>query len=159
MSVPFLTAYGKHKRSSIAFPSVGKTKQAFREECDINNIMKKFQATGVADFVNKRSPQYGDCTGVDFQAAMDTIISANEMFDELPSSIRKHFNNDPAQLLDAVNDPARRSECVALGLIQPSIAEVKPSALPAGSTAKPATAGTTGKPVTGSGGDSSPTAG
>lgn len=151
MDAKFRTAYGPKQRVSISFPATGRTKQAFKEECDINNIMKKFQKTGVLDFVEKRSPQYGDVTGMDFQGAMDTVIKANQMFEDLPSSVRKRFNNDPAEMVDAFQDPSRRSELVELGLVKADVAEVIPGGLPATQPPNPAPAGTGGTVVPGSG--------
>lgn len=114
---PFVTAYGTKNKVSQTFAATGRTKQSFREECDINNIMKKFQVTGLVNAVNKHQPQYGDVTGVDFQSAMTTIVKAEQMFGDLPSSVRKRFQNDPAEFLSFVNDPENRDEAVRLGLI------------------------------------------
>jgi len=129
---PFITAYGKKKKVSQTFAASGRTKQSFREECDINNIMKKYQVTGLLTAVNKHQPQYGDVTGVDFQTAMTTIVQAEQMFGDLPSSVRKRFQNDPAEFLGFVNDPDNRDEAVKLGLI------VEPSPETPGAPAAPA---------------------
>ncbi len=109
-------AYGPKQRQQIHFPEQGRTKQAMQAECDINNIMAKFQKTGVIDFVNKHSPQFGDATGIEFQDAMEKVAKSREMFAELPSKVRKRFDNDPAQFLDFVNDPENEAEARVLGL-------------------------------------------
>ena len=45
--VSFRTPYIKFKRDDgIKFAEQGLTKQSFRDECDINNIMRKFERTG-----------------------------------------------------------------------------------------------------------------
>lgn len=94
----------------------GRTRQSFKEECDINNIMARFSRTGVLDFVNRLEPRYGDVTGLDYQQAMDVVATARSMFEDLPSALRARFENDPAQLLDFMADPANRDEAVKLGL-------------------------------------------
>lgn len=111
------TAYGPKQRVQINFPDQGRTKQAMQSQCDINQIMAKFQKTGVIDFVNKHAPQFGDSTGIDFQTSMETVIRAKEMFADLPSSVRKRFNNDPTELLDFCENVENRQEAIKLGLL------------------------------------------
>lgn len=111
------TAYGQKQREQIMFADQGRTKQSMSAECDINNIMEKFQKTGVVDFVNKHAPQYGDATGVDFQNSMQIVTKANEMFADLPSTVRKRFNNNPAELLEFCENPDNRQEAIRLGLL------------------------------------------
>lgn len=96
----------------------GRTRQSFKDECDINNIMSRFQRTGVLDFVNRREPQYVDCTGLDYQRAQDLVLQAKAMFAELPSSLRSRFENDPARFLDFCQDPENQDELVKLGLAE-----------------------------------------
>lgn len=75
------------------------TKQSFKRECDINNILVKYQKTGVFDHVSKYEPQYFDTSESDYHEAMNKVISAQEMFDDLPSKARDYFENDPAKFL------------------------------------------------------------
>lgn len=120
-SIPrFRSAYGPRFRVPISFPEqpYGRTKQSFRDETNINNIMAKYQSTGLITFVNNNQAQYGDVTGLDFQTAMTQIKAAEELFSQLPSSWRKRFNNDPATFLSFVDDEANRPEAIALGLIK-----------------------------------------
>jgi len=94
----------------------GMTKQSHKKECDINQIMAKYQKTGVIDHVNKHSDQYGFATSNDLHVSLNLIKTANEMFDELPSQARKKFQNDPAQFLDFVQDPKNEEHFFELGL-------------------------------------------
>ena len=81
----------------ITFPKgEDRTKQSFKEECDINNIMARYVKTGVLEFAARHQPQYGDFTGYDFQTAQDTVAKGKTMFAELPAQIRERFENSPA---------------------------------------------------------------
>lgn len=95
--------------------------QHHRDRSDIKSIMRKYHKSGVLPMV--QSPgTYGDFTGIeDFQDAQNRIIQANEDFMLLPSEVRAQFDHDPGKLLDYVNDPQNRAECVEMGLIPPEV--------------------------------------
>ena len=101
----------------------GKTQQKFAKDCDVNAIVKKFQKTGAMDHVSHFQPQYGDFTGPDFHAAMTIVAGAQQMFESLPSSLRKKFENDPAKFLDFVQDEKNAKEAEELGLVTVSAAD------------------------------------
>ncbi|ALS03694.1 VP3 [Gokushovirus WZ-2015a] len=105
-----------------------RTKQSFGADADINAIMRKYQSTGMIEYKNRAAPRYGDfSSGLDYSEAMMKVKEADRLFLLLPSKVRGHFNNDPAQLLNAVFDPARRSELEALGLVSEA-PQVEPGA-------------------------------
>ena len=97
-----------------------RTKQSFKKECDINHIMAKYQKTGAITHYNKHQQQYGIADGQTFQDAMNLVCEAQEMFNDLPSSIRSRFGNDPAAFLDFVQDEDNADEMVKLGLTEGS---------------------------------------
>lgn len=105
--------------------------QSFKEESDINNIMKDVQTTGATNWLATRPGTFEDVTGVDFQTCMDTTLRAQEAFDDLPSSVRDRFQNNPVAFLDFVHDPANADELVRMGLREPAAAPaaVSPSPL------------------------------
>ncbi len=142
-NVVIRTAYGPKVKAGIAFPDKGRTKQAHREECDINGILAKFQKTGLLDFVARHSPEYGDVSSVDFQKSMQDVARTKEMFAELPSSVRNHFDNDPAAFLEFIQDPENHEEAIELGLVEPEqdpavVPLVEPETPPAAPVAPPA---------------------
>lgn len=114
-----LSAYGPKLSSALTCPETGRTKQSFKAECDINNIMAKYQKTGVLDFARKNEPRYGDCVGAEFNSAMLLVAGAQSMFQQLPSSTRAYFKNDPAAFLDFVDDPKNYDEMARMGLLVP----------------------------------------
>lgn len=111
-----------------------KTQQQFREETDINYIVKQFGLTGRLPN-NVRVPQYGDFEGVmDYQTAMNAVIAAREQFMELPAEVRARFANDPQMLLAFMADEKNYEEAVKLGLAhkRPEVAAPPPPAPPPG---------------------------
>lgn len=115
----FCTAYRKRpSRVRKTFTGNGRTKQAHKAECDINNIMARFQRTGVLDFQHKNEPRYGDVTGIDFQSCQLVVARANSMFADLPARLRDRFENDPAKFLSFVQNERNRPEAEQLGLLK-----------------------------------------
>lgn len=121
----FRTAYTKRDPAlgSQSFVGVAsKTQQQFRDECNINSIMARYESTGVMPqpWRNPPRPQWGDfASAPDFQAAQDLILRARDQFASLPAKVRTRFNQDPVALMRFLADPANRDEAVALGLKNP----------------------------------------
>lgn len=130
-----------------------RTQQHFKDECDINTIVRRFGVTGELP-VGTRAPTYGDFTGVsDFQTAMNAVARANEAFDALPASWRKRFDHDPQKFLEFCEKAENRDEAVRLGLVMPAAADLAASAQPQPKSAPGASDGPTkGKGDTAHGG-------
>jgi len=95
----------------------GKTKQSFKDECNINFIMKKYMRSGAIPPTNENG-RYGEATGSDLFEAMQTVAHANSLFAEMPSDIRNKFDNDPVKFLDYMDDDSKLEEQIELGLAQ-----------------------------------------
>lgn len=93
-----------------------RTQQHFKDECDINRIVKKAMKSGVLPS-GSRAPMFGDFSDVSFQSMQDCILVAKSAFDRLSSSVRLRFNNNPDELLSFISDPANQDEAIKLGLI------------------------------------------
>lgn len=95
--------------------------QHFKDECDINQIMARYQRTGIlTENPGSSRPLFGDFSNVsDFQSAQNAILDVHESFMSLPSSIRARFDNDPGLLLDFLSDEVNRNEAISLGLVNP----------------------------------------
>lgn len=101
------------------------TQQQFAAECNINNIVENHQKTGLLTHVNKSTPHWGDLgDGVDYQTALNHLLLAEESFMSLDAKIRAQFENDPAQFLDFVSDPANAEKMVEMGLA--TITQINP---------------------------------
>ena len=94
------------------------TEQSHKKECDINQIIKKYDQSGVLQHVQKMEARYGDVTGVDFRNAQDLYINAQASFDQLPPDIRKRFKNNAGIFLEFMENPDNRAEAIELGLIK-----------------------------------------
>lgn len=131
------------------------TKQSMVAECDINNIIKTYQMTGVIAHINSRAD-----TGVfmdlpdeiDFQESLHLVERSRQAFAALPSVVRNRFANDPARFLEFLSDPANREEAGRLGLLKaPARApEVAQEGKVSGSTASGGVGGGEGNPSQGS---------
>lgn len=108
-------------KTSIDFDPAGNmTEQSHREELNINNILAKFQRTGVVDHVKEHGPQYADVPAIDYREAMEIVTSSNSMFNELPARARAYFDNDPAKFLESVQNPdTDLNKLHEIGLLRP----------------------------------------
>lgn len=100
--------------------AVSMTKQSFREEADINVIMKRAERTGVIGdpLAVYDKGVYGDFSdGADFLTIQNRVLAMNEYFMTLPGEVRAKFNHDPAVMIDFVSNPANLAESVKLGLV------------------------------------------
>jgi phage internal scaffolding protein len=118
--VPFRTAYGSKLKVAIATGD-GLTEQNHKDETDINNIVRKYNKTGLIDHLNQFEQKYADMTGYDYQDAMNTVAAANSMFEGLPSSIRNRFENDPAKFINFVDDESNYDALAEMGLVKPRV--------------------------------------
>jgi len=95
----------------------GGAKQSFKDECDINTIVRRF-GIGYEMPEDVRIPQYGDFTDVqDFHTMANTIARTNENFELLPANIRARFDNDPGKFVDFCLDEKNRGELKDMGLL------------------------------------------
>ena len=103
--------------SGLACQDPTLAQQQFRDECDINNILERFNVTGQLP-VTPLEPQFGDFSGIrDYQSALNAVMSAQDSFDQLPARVRERFANDPAAFVDFCLDESNRDEMKALGLL------------------------------------------
>lgn len=95
------------------------TRQSEADDADINNIMKKYEQTGIAPGT-RGLPEYGDFSSpVEFREAMDILAYANETFYALDARTRAQFENDPAKFLEFADNPKNAERMVELGLAEP----------------------------------------
>ncbi len=97
-------------------PELG-AQQHFKEECDINNIMKKYVKTGLITHVAENQGRFADVSEVGtYHEAVQRVRDTRKFFVGLPTSVRDYFDNDPALFLDFMADPANAGELRRMGL-------------------------------------------
>lgn len=90
--------------------------QQFKDDADLNSIMKKFQKTQSLEHVKIYETEYGFASPTDYHQSLNTVLKAEAMFNELPSTVRNRFSNNPAEFLEFVQNPENKSEAEQLGL-------------------------------------------
>lgn len=113
-------------RVKLLTPEPTRTKQSFKKECDINNIVAFYKKKGVIAHLNPAKPRYGFAPSVDYVDALQLVIDAEQSFNDLPSEVRKRFDNDPAAFLEFVENPENDAELVKLGLANAPAADNRP---------------------------------
>ncbi len=107
------------KRKPIIYND-GRTKQSFRDETDINKIIKRAEKTGTISHLTKHKGSYGDFADFDYFDNLQKLTRGREIFDDLPAELRNEFQNSPAQFFDYVNAPENKER---LGQLLPALAE------------------------------------
>lgn len=116
------------ERSSPGLDFAGEvslTRQADKDACDINVIIKKCQKSGVVPFFLDANAMYGNFeSGLDFHALMSRCEAAKQQFDLLPAAVRARFDHDAGKAIDWLSDPKNDVEAVKLGLKPKSVLPV-----------------------------------
>nr|WAE43295.1 MAG: internal scaffolding protein [Microviridae sp.] len=97
------------------------TQQHFAEDVDVNTIVARALKTGILgnpDSINAREAVFADVSAIgDYNVCLNRIIAAQSAFMELPVNIRTKFDNDPAKMLNFLNNPANFDACIEMGLL------------------------------------------
>ncbi|AXL15527.1 internal scaffolding protein [Microviridae sp.] len=97
----------RYQTSFIGVESMTRQDQA--EMVNINNIYKKTQQ-GQLSLVSGTPPTFGDFSDVgSYDVILEAINNAQEAFMDLPSEVRKEYNNDPAVYYEKVTAEAQSS--------------------------------------------------
>lgn len=129
----FVTAYGP-KRKVVQDPGgASMTKQSFKDECDVNVIMRRYEQGGVLPELREELV-YGDATGGDYHEAMNLVAEARSRFEALPARAREFFKNDPGAFLAYMEDKPELEELGELGLLsREAVERLRASKVVAGS--------------------------
>jgi hypothetical protein len=83
------------------------TSQEYRDEVNINTIVKRYTLKTFEEKWSQESyEKFIDTTILpqDFASAQQVMLDAQNMFDDLPSTVRARFNHNPAQLYKHLHD-------------------------------------------------------
>lgn len=97
------------------------TQQQFKDECDINNILRRYSEYGYLDHVTKSQPRYMDCSSISartFQEHLDFMMDFEDHFDSLPEEVRQRFDNDPSLMMEFLSDEGNHEEAMRIGLLK-----------------------------------------
>lgn len=95
------------------------TKQSEFEQADINSIIKRHLNPTILADLNKLEQVYGEITSNDLLEAHQKLTDAHEAFMEIPSDIRRHFNQDAGQFIDFATNPDNIDQMREWGLAKP----------------------------------------
>lgn len=123
MKVPFFRSPYNYDRDAVSDETglrcedESLAQQSFKEECDINVIVKRFGLTGTMP-ESVRTPVYADFTDMvtDYHSAMELVLRADEAFMSLPAAVRVTFNNDAGAFVDFCSDANNAEKMRELGL-------------------------------------------
>jgi len=101
-------------------------KQSFKDEANVNNIIRRYQKTGLLVDPTKvgrsRTAQFGDFSDItDLPQTLQRINDANTAFMRLPPQVREKFQNDVGKLLTFVQNPENTNASIDLGLLPESM--------------------------------------
>lgn len=130
----------KRKHAIYCTADEDRTKQSFRDECDMNRIVSRINKTGFIPLEAQSSLRrqlYGDFTQapLSLEQAYDIVHRANIAFALLPARLRERFGS-PAGFLEFIEAPENLKEAQDLGLLvkneptpisEPNPGAVKPS--------------------------------
>lgn len=106
--------------SMAVVPGQSRTKQSFKDETDIDKILKKAQMSGSLDHLTEHGGSYGDFAGFDFHESQTMLAEGTQIFSELPSEVRNEFGNSVSAFFEFVNRPENVDN---LAKLLPQIAE------------------------------------
>lgn len=123
------TDYCSDDYATLPGEDEGLVQQHMRDECDVNVIMRRYQQTGELTHISALAGEYGDFSDLlDYRDGLNQIEAANELFMELPSTVRDRFKNNPGEFLDFAANPDHLDEMIEMGLAPQKI--VPPAAGP-----------------------------
>lgn len=110
---------GMHNEKRVTLAcGKGRTKQAFRDQVNINKIIERNRKTGMLDFVTSKQPFYGDVSEIgSYQESLNVVMKAQELFAGMSASVRRRFQNDPLEMIEFLKDEKNREEAIELGIV------------------------------------------
>lgn len=128
----FKTRFERNETVGVKFPIPSLTQQSEKDSTDINFIVKQYCECGVCPSCNVHQPLSEDMLAMStqtFQEVMQQQAQLNNAFNELPANVRKKFDYNPLKMLEFVENPNNKEECVKLGLLKsiPAISDIIPS--------------------------------
>lgn len=114
----YITEQRTTKRHQIDCGGASKTDQTYAKSANINNIIKKFQKTGILPNTVGQAV-YADVSSIpSLEQAHETLRIAREAFASLPSDVRKLMDNDPLKMEMWLSDENNIDLALKYGLLE-----------------------------------------
>lgn len=137
-TIPFKTPYNGRVACSFETTGESMTQEHFREETEILNIIRRHDRNGVIDHINKGTAIYGDFSEItDYRDMIHKLREADSAFAQVPSDIRKRFENDPAKFFNFVTDQNNHAQLKQMGLVMTKPEPIKQDSSPNTEEEKP----------------------
>jgi hypothetical protein len=116
----FRTPFSKRVRFSSRPVGSSRTKQSFKNEVNVNSIVKRYRKTKDTSLLAVRDSFFADfSTSIDLATAYSAIDKAEFEFSKLSATTRDYFDNDPVRFFRELSDPERvKSLPESLGLLK-----------------------------------------
>ena len=115
-------------RVSLRCPKGTRTKQEFKKECDVNNIVKRYGIDRLRAHAEAFGAKYGVMSNDQYQHSLMVIREAETLFNELPSKLRQKFGGDPGKFIEFMENDENRQEAKELGIFFPEDSEASSEA-------------------------------
>lgn len=105
----------------LEFHEPSLTQQQFKDECEIESLLKAHNLSQVMGIINNhdQQPLYGDVSEIpDFHVSQNHLARATEYFEGLPSDVRSRFNNSLSEFLTMLNNPSAREALTEMGVLK-----------------------------------------
>ncbi len=94
------SAHSPRKRVTTAVGETdSRTHQSFKDECDINTIVRRHASGDVTHHVNKSQPMFISVEPMDFREALELTRTVRDQFQQLPAQERSEYGNNPENYL------------------------------------------------------------
>lgn len=126
-----------------------RTKQSFKDECDMNRIVSRIDKTGfvpleASDSLRRQIYADASLAPASLEDAYAVVARADAAFSSLPARLRERFGG-PAGLLSFIEDPNNLTEAIDLGLV----GKTQPTPISAPNPGAPASPGNEATPPAG----------
>ncbi len=98
----------------------GRTKQSYKDSCDINKLLEKGAKQGGLSHLERHGARYGDFANIDWDNVPLQLAEGRQVFNELPAELKREFDQNPAKFYNYVTDPENEDR---LQELIPAIAE------------------------------------
>lgn len=89
------------KRFAQDFSGESKTDRSFAAGCNVNNIVRHYQQTGIDPAEDRKAlARFGSASSQSYEDAMRLVADIDSAFHELPSKTRAEHANDPQQWIE-----------------------------------------------------------